>query len=143
MKELYHSQKNDAYISEKDFKSISLKENNLEQGRIIELTSFKFGDIKFYSSSNDIEFLVFMDAWHPNWKAYIDGNETNIIETNGAFKGIILPPGNHSIHFLFDNKPYRMGIWISIIAWTLFIATWFWLNRKEKINRAEGNWTNI
>jgi hypothetical protein len=132
MEELYHSKKGVAYISEKDFKSLSPKESKLDQNRSIELTNFKYGDIKFYSSSKTKEFLVFMDAWHPNWKAYIDGIETNVIETNGAFKGVLLPPGDHSIHFLFDNEPFRMGIWVSIITWILFITTWFWLSKRYK-----------
>ena len=138
MKELYHAEKGVAYLWERDSKSITMNKSGLGQRGEFEINRFQFGDIEFHSSSKRKEFLVFMDAWHPNWRAYVDGNETKIIETNGVFKGVLLPPGDHTIHFFFDNKPYRPGIWISVIAWILFIGAWFGLTRREyKLKRAE------
>lgn len=44
-------------------------------------------------------FLVFSDAYYPSWRVYIDGVEREIIKTNHAFRGVVVPPGNHTILF--------------------------------------------
>ena len=119
-------------------KSIAINKSGFALRGGVEINRFKFGEVEFHSSSDRKEFLVFTDAWHPNWRAYVDGNETKIIETNGVFKGVLLPPGDHTIRFFFDDKPYRPGIWISVIAWILFIGAWLGLTRREyKLKRAE------
>jgi len=44
-------------------------------------------------------FLVLTDTFYPTWHAVIDGEETKIYLTDYNFRGIIVPPGNHSIIF--------------------------------------------
>mgnify|MGYP003971623843 FL=1 len=121
--ELYNAKKGVAYLWEggrmPDFSS-----TEAERGNLIELTSFKFGEIEFRSSSTNEEFLVVADAWHPHWHALVDGREVEVIKTNGVSKGVSVPPGNHRIRLFFDNKPYRPGIWISILSWIIFVGAW-------------------
>ena len=130
MKELYNSEKGVAYLWAKDSKSLTLNKY-IERRSVIELSRFQFGDMELHSSSNQDEFLVVADAWHPFWRAQVDGNETKVIETNGVFKGVFLPPGDHKIRLFFDNMPYRPGIWVSITAWILFGLAWIWLALRE------------
>lgn len=44
-------------------------------------------------------FLVFTDAFYPTWKAYIDTQQTEIYRTNFAFRGVIVPAGEHTVVF--------------------------------------------
>ena len=85
---------------------------------------------QYYSTEN--EFLVVADAWHPFWRAKIDGIETKVIKANGVFKGIFLPPGEHNIRLYFDNSPFLPGVWVTLIVWPLFIGGWVWVAIKEK-----------
>ena len=71
-----------------------------------------------------------MDSWHPYWRAQVDGREVEVIKANGVFKGIPIPEGDHNIRLFFDNKPYRYGIWVSVLSWILFISSWVRLYRK-------------
>ena len=135
MKELYHSEKGVAYLWERDSNSLN-SNKNLEYRGSIELSYFKFGDLEFQTSSNEEEFLVVADAWHPYWKAQVDGMEMKVVKANGVFKGVFLPPGDHKVRLFFDNKLYRPGIWISIIAWLIFVCAWIGWARGRKLKEA-------
>ena len=135
--ELYNGEKGTAYIWSDDSKTrIPQKLHDPESK--LKLARFEYGEMEFQYNSNENEFLVVADAWHPQWRAQIDGNETEILKTNGIFKGVLLPPGSHKVKFFFDNSVYRPGIWISIFSWVLFVCAWISLTHREsKIQRVD------
>jgi uncharacterized membrane protein YfhO len=98
----------------------------------LELKKFNYGDIEFNYISHEYEFLVISDAWHPNWRAKINGKDVNILKTNGVFKGLLVPPGEGIIHLFFDNSSYYLGVWISLSAWSLFFLGWGWCSSRIK-----------
>jgi uncharacterized membrane protein YfhO len=72
---------------------------------------------------------VVLDAWHPNWREEINGNETIVHKVNGVFKGVSLPSGEGVVRLYFDNKPYFIGVWISLGAWLFFLVAWMMASR--------------
>ncbi|MGE5042381.1 MAG: YfhO family protein [Candidatus Levyibacteriota bacterium] len=63
-------------------------------------------EVKNYSDSEIIlmvsgpgGFLVVTDAYYPTWKAYVDNNQTDILKTDLAFRGVFVPAGEHVIRF--------------------------------------------
>jgi hypothetical protein len=123
--DLYDAEKRVAYLWKEDEK-IVLPPKSPAKIRNLELVKFNYGDVEFKYKSGEEEFLVMADSWHPNWYAFVNGKETPILKTNGVFKGVLLPPGDGTVHLFFDNSPYRPGIWISAVAWSLFLAGWGW-----------------
>jgi uncharacterized membrane protein YfhO len=68
-------------------------------------------------------FLVISEVYYPlRWKAKIDGKEVKYFETNGVIRGLIVPPGNHEVKFIYDRSSFRKGITISIVAFLLCIG---------------------
>jgi hypothetical protein len=53
-------------------------------------------------------FLVVNDAWHPWWRAEIDGKPADILKANVLFRAVQVAPGLHQVHFAFE--PLR-GAW--------------------------------
>lgn len=55
--------------------------------------------------------LVFADAVDPNWKAYLNGKETPVLEAYQAFKAITLGGGGSTVSFRYENtrQQYAMG----------------------------------
>jgi hypothetical protein len=51
--------------------------------------------------------LVISDAWHPGWRAAIDGVEAPIHRANYMFRGVFVPAGEHTVRF--DYWPPRLG----------------------------------
>jgi hypothetical protein len=53
-----------------------------------------------YESSSDIERIaVFSEVFYKTWRAYIDGVEVPIFQTNYILRGLKVPAGKHTIEF--------------------------------------------
>jgi len=50
--------------------------------------------------------LYYADAWHPAWRAFVDGREAAVRLSRGAFKAVAVPPGRHVVKLSF-YRPQR------------------------------------
>lgn len=93
--------------------------------------------VTFYTSTTDTEFLVLADSYTPDWKAYINNQETKIYQVNGALRGIVIPPGENHVIFKYQPRSFFIGIIISFFSLTiLFILSQFTIF-KYKLPRNE------
>ena len=106
-----------AYVSENNF--FDLQEN--ENKSWIKLNEFRYGRMVFDYYGDEESLLVVADAWHPFWKAKIDDEILPVIKANEIFKGVKLPSGKGNITLYFDTSPYFPGVYVSIVAWSLFV----------------------
>lgn len=84
----------------------------------------KYGDENIYlnvkASGNN--FLFLGDTYvGKGWKAYVDGNETNIYGANHNFRGIIVPAGEHKIHFEYLPESFVIAKNVSLILSSLIV----------------------
>jgi hypothetical protein len=61
-------------------------------------------------------FVMLNDAAYLGWNAYVDGVRTPIYNTDGLFRGIIVPAGSHTIAFRYEPLSFTIGATITIIA---------------------------
>ncbi|HEV8130128.1 MAG TPA: YfhO family protein [Acidobacteriota bacterium] len=61
--------------------------------------------------------LVLTDTFFPGWKALVDDKETEIIQTNLAFRGVALSPGRHIVEFVYQPWSFQIGKYLSFAAW--------------------------
>lgn len=97
-----------------------------QDASFIKLREFSYGKMDFDYKGTSENTLIVTDAWHPFWKAYVDKIEVPLFKANGIFKGVKLPNGEHSVVMAFDTSPYRPGIYVSVIAWILFLFFWLY-----------------
>jgi hypothetical protein len=57
-------------------------------------------DIDVVAPSGGI--LVLHDAWHPWWRARVDGEPAPILKANVLFRAVAVRPGRHRVRFRFD-----------------------------------------
>lgn len=55
------------------------------------------------------------------WKAFVDGNETKIYKTNHNFRGIVIPKGNHKIHFEYLPESFVISRNVSLALSSLVV----------------------
>jgi hypothetical protein len=71
-----------------------------------------------YSSTPAL--LVLGEIYYPaGWKAFVDGQETEIFKTNYILRSVRLPAGSHEVLFTFNPPLYRLGWIVSNGAWVV------------------------
>ncbi len=76
--------------------------------------------------------LVCVDAFFPGWRAYVDGMPTEIHKVDGAFKGVMVPPGSHHVSFVFRPFLVFAGIVVSGLTLVTIAAVEILLLRPPK-----------
>lgn len=101
-----------------------------------EMVEFDNEYIKIEANASGNNFLFISEIYYPaGWKAYIDDQETEIIKTNFAFRGIIVPEGKHTIELKFKSPAFETGRTISIagnILVFVMLILGIYLERKKK-----------
>ncbi|MBO6138131.1 MAG: YfhO family protein, partial [Lachnospiraceae bacterium] len=67
------------------------------------------------------------------WKAYVDGKETKVYQTDTAFLGIGLDSGRHDIEFRYHTPYKRLGALVSLAGIIIFVAVVFYHERYRRI----------
>ncbi len=94
--------------------------------------------IEIQTSSKSPSFLVLSDVYYPGWKAFVDGIETHLFQTNYALRGIMLPAGNHVIHFLFKPQSFYYGAGVSAGSLILLIILVIGMKSKRCQEKEKG-----
>jgi hypothetical protein len=79
--------------------------------------------------------LVLGERYYKGWKAAVDGTPTKIYPVDHILRGIYLPPGNHTITFVFDPLPSKIGKWLTLSSFAIFalmLAREAWIRNKVK-----------
>jgi hypothetical protein len=83
--------------------------------------------IEYASTSKTNQFAVFSEIYYnKGWKAYVDGKEENILQTNYVLRGMAIPAGSHKITFEFKPDSYynsnKAAIGATAFIWLLVIG---------------------
>ena len=125
-----------AIIGSKD--DIELKANERIVETNISVQEFSFDKLRL-QVNNETEsgaVLYYADAWHPKWRAYVNGKPSFVLKTSLAYKSVIIPPGTSDVRFEFGdtlsgflfNAMITIGIFVFCgFCYCLFIG----LNEKD------------
>lgn len=60
--------------------------------------------------------LVYTDAYNPNWKVFIDAQESKLYKAYFAFKSVFVPNGQHIIEFQYSPSSIRWSYLLAVIG---------------------------
>ena len=83
---------------------------------------FSIDKVEGNISLDQDKYLVVSIPCAKGWKAYIDGEKTEIINANGAYIGIFVPEGQHFIEFKYQTPYLRLGLAISLLSTVAFVG---------------------
>lgn len=98
------------------------------EGGSAQITEYKPLQTVIKTSSPTEAFLVQSEIYYPPyWKAYIDGKETRIYQTDHLLRGVIIPAGEHNVEFKCESSMYTLGwtIHYIIFALTALVLLWY------------------
>lgn len=95
-----------AIVKKKNWKQ-NTTQFSIDSAARIQLKSYGLNKLSFSSQNSQNGFAVFSDIYYPlGWKAFVDGKESEIIQTNYVLRGLFIPAGQHEIEFKFEPATY-------------------------------------
>jgi hypothetical protein len=81
--------------------------------------------------------LVVSEVYSESWKATVDGEEVEVLQTNHALLGIPVGPGQHTVEVRYDPDALTLGLWVSGISGLGSIAVLGWAGWHGLTRRTE------
>jgi len=75
-------------------------------------------------------FLMLAENYHPNWKAYIDGKNTDVFAADYVNRCIYLPAGEHIVKFVFKPKWFSLSSKLFLLGIIFCLINILWVAGK-------------
>jgi uncharacterized membrane protein YfhO len=105
----------------------------------VKVTDYRNEKITLEANATGTNFLLLSEIYYPEWKAFVDGKETEIVKSNYFMRGIVLPAGKHKVEFKYESPKFKTGKMASLTTNSLvmigLLITLFLLwkeNEKKK-----------
>jgi hypothetical protein len=94
-----------------------------QAGARVESARYGIQDLQLRVSATGSNLLVLSETYYPvGWKAFIDGMPTEIYRVNYLFRGIVVPPGEHTVTMKFEPRGFYLGRTISLAVNVLLLG---------------------
>jgi hypothetical protein len=83
--------------------------------------------------------VVLTNAFHAGWSVSVDGNRRRPVRVDAVLQGVVVPPGNHSVHWTYGTPGLAEGSAVSVagavgvLGWAMLIV----LRRRRSIAAQE------
>ena len=84
----------------------------------VEVVEYGSRTIKLRSFASGPALLVLSEIYYPaGWKAFVNGQETEILRTNSILRSVVVPEGTSEVTFNFEPESYTVGWTATNVAW--------------------------
>lgn len=126
---------NKTLVLEKVPEAISLPriDSSSEINSKADITEYGMNNIKLDVSTDENGFLFLSEIYYPDWKAFVDGKETEIFRADYSLRAVYLEKGNHKVEFVYDSKEFNLGSKVSIasVVTSLVLLCFFYFREKK------------
>ncbi|MBK26582.1 MAG: hypothetical protein CME70_21460 [Halobacteriovorax sp.] len=98
-------------------------------GSISEM-NYKPDAVSLKVKTNGRMLLYLSDAHYPGWKAFINGREVKIYNTNYMGRGILVPSGESQVEFKFSSSSFKLGLILTVLGFLMSILTLFFAKKR-------------
>ncbi len=74
--------------------------------------------------------LFLSEVYYPAWEARVDGERVDVVRTNVAFRGLVVPAGAHEVSIRYSSAEFTLGLAVSgvtatvVVVWLLLLSFW-------------------
>lgn len=100
-------------------------------------TKYESNHIVCEISADADKLLLVNEIWYPAWKAYLNGEPTNIYRADHSLRAVEIPAGTHTLEMKYESSALKAGGRISFITLALLAAGLIFtgtVRRKSKNN---------
>lgn len=97
------------------------------------IISFQPDKMTFWGKSPGAKLFTLLQNNYTGWKAYVDGKETKIFLSNYLTMSVLFPDGEHTVQFVYKNKPVIIGgiISYSVFAILMLVLSIIWIKENK------------
>lgn len=117
-----------------------IKVDKPDSTAFVQIEKYQDENIYLNVNASGNNFLFLGDTYlGKGWKAYIDETETKIYRANHNFRGIIVPKGNHKIHFEYLPESFVITknlalVLSSLVILGLFVSIGLNFRKKKEVS---------
>ena len=67
-------------------------------------------------------FLRVSGRYDRGWSARVDGRPVAVLRADGIFRGVVVPPGRHTVAFTYTNRAERNGRVLALAGFLLMLT---------------------
>jgi len=76
----------------------------------IEVICYSPNEVRLVVHTDAPALLVLSDVYYPGWRADVDGGRVPLYRTDATFRGVVVPPGNHTVRMRFWPRSLQVGL---------------------------------
>lgn len=101
----------------------------------VAVSTYESERIVFKAEATTNALLVIGEKYYQGWKAFVDGKEAQIQPVNHVLRGVYLTPGKHTIEYVFDPLPFKVGKYLTLVSFALFAGMLIreWRSKKRVV----------
>ena len=88
---------------------VALQNYDIPSSEEASVVHYKPQRMEMRTRSSQERFLVLSEVYYPGWTARIDDVETRVYRVNYALRGLVVPPGEHKVVFVYAPASFRIG----------------------------------
>ncbi|MGI9039374.1 MAG: hypothetical protein ACR2GQ_10995 [Gemmatimonadota bacterium] len=87
------------------------------------VTSFAPNEVVLDVDATRGGLMVVSETYHPSWRATVDGTETEVLRTDIALRGVVVPAGRHELRLTYSAGSVKTGLIVGGVALLLSVVT--------------------
>jgi hypothetical protein len=109
--------------------AVSLSADTLSNLEPSDISLYRNNEVTLRGTVSNPALLILTDNWHPKWKAFVNGTQTNIILVNGTFRGVFIPAGPYEVRFYYEPSTLKVALFTS--GMIFFLMLYILLDHKR------------
>jgi hypothetical protein len=86
-----------------------------------EVTRHEPNRVEVKTLSTTPAILVLSENHYPGWRAYVDGQNVEVMRVDYNLRGVAVPAGSHLVKFVYQPKSVLVGLVISLLTLALLL----------------------
>ena len=94
----------------------------VKDGSTVRILKYTPNEVVLQAQMEHAGFVVLSDAYHPDWKVYLDGRVWKVFQADGLLRSVFVPQGQHEIKFVFAPFSFYAGLWVSVFSLMILLG---------------------